>query len=531
MISDLTDDELKVLTSLYESYTKLIADLNTKISELRPGEPPPRDREDFKKWIENGSKEWQELRKKRDELILAQSESLDEYYRKFCDEHFNKIGDDPDAIIKSACEEIDAHILNTYRNYKNILISGKWLDGEPVRYFRARDVRATESGFLLDEKEITRQLLSVVSRHLQKLENDKESTKRINDYILKAVAESPYITSTDGELFGEVLVQHETTEKKGELILAVRPTDYVTTVDRVTKKIFGNELVKKIDSEPDARYNVRLDAKGKVRARVAIDYKDLLNNSNIVELPKLNERDYNVHDAIITLLLAGNRVMSYDMIYRAMTGKVNGKIRVSDEARKTIDEALDKFRGTLKLEYEYTDKKNGKKVIKSFDEPLVTFQRIKDQEKINGKIINGGIRLSNDPRLDPPLLRWARFNGNEIDTRDITLLDVPRLNNGEESFAIKMCLYRRLISMKNAFERVKKSKYELAANQRTIRYDYVYEAIGLEDPDKNKRRLVKDKIDRCMSYWEEKEFIAGYEHKKDKSSGNNFYAVVVFFKK
>lgn len=530
MISDLTGDELKALTSLYESYAKLIADLNTKMSELRPDEPPPRDPEDFRKWIENAPKEWQELRKKRDELILAQSESLNECYRKFCDEHFNKIGDDPDAIIRSACEEIDAHILNTYRNYENILISGKWLDGEPVRYFGARDVRATESGFLLDEKEIIEQLFSVVSRHLQKLENDKDRTKSINDYISKAVAESPYITSTEGKRFGKVLVQRETTEKGKELTLAVRPTDYVTTVDRVTKKIFGNELVKKIDSAPDARYNVRLDVKGKVRARVAIDYKDLLSKSNIVELPKLNERDYNVHDAIITLLLAGNRVMSYDMIYRAMTGKVSGKIRVPDEARKTIDEALDKFRGTLKLEYEYTDK-NGKRVILSFDEPLVTFQRVKDQEKINGKIINGGIRLANDTRLDPPLLRWARFNGNEIDTRDITLLDVPRLNNGEESFAIKMCLYRRLISMKNSFERVKKSKYELAANQRTIRYDYVYEAIGLENPDKNKRRLVKDKIDRCMSYWQDKEFIAGYEHKKDKSNGNNFYAVVVFFKK
>lgn len=33
----------------------------------------------------------------------------------------------------------------------------------------------------------------------------------------------------------------------------------------------------------------------------------------------------------------------------------------------------------------------------------------------------------------PPFEKWARFNGNEIDTRDITLLDVPRLNNGDES--------------------------------------------------------------------------------------------------
>ena len=92
-----------------------------------------------------------------------------------------------------------------------------------------------------------------------------------------------------------------------------------------------------------------------------------------------------------------------------------------------------------------------------------------------------------------------------------------------------MCLYRRLISMRNTFERVKKSKYELADNQRTIRYDYVYGAIGVSDPDKNKRRLLKDKIDRCMKYWTSKGLISGYEHKKDKKAGNQYYAVMVSF--
>ena len=57
---------------------------------------------------------------------------------------------------------------------------------------------------------------------------------------------------------------------------------------------------------------------------------------------------------------------------------------------------------------------------------------------------------------------------------EITLLDVPRLNNGEESLAIKMCLYRRLITMRNTSSAKKGGKYELADNQRTIRYDYVY---------------------------------------------------------
>jgi hypothetical protein len=76
---------------------------------------------------------------------------------------------------------------------------------------------------------------------------------------------------------------------------------------------------------------------------------------------------------------------------------------------------------------------------------------------------------------------------------------------------------------------VKKSRTELAENLRTIRYDYIYEALNLESPDANKRRLVKDKIDRCMSYWKESGLITDYEHKRDKAAGNNFYAVTVSF--
>ena len=319
--------------------------------------------------------------------------------------------------------------------------------------------------------------------------------------------------------------EDETTERD---YIVTRPKDYVTTVDRPTQKLFENQLTKPVNAGANALYNVRLDGRDKVKVRVGIDYNELLSMGTILELPELNQRDYSVHDAIITQLCAGNRVMSYDMIYRAMTGKVTGKITVPDEARKIIDEALEKFRGTFKLEYSYIDD-NGNEVVETYDEPLVTYRRLVKKEKINGRVIAGGIALSDDTKLDPPLLKWARFNGNEIDTRDITLLDVPNLHNGDESFTIKMCLYRRLISMRNSFERKYHSRKELPANQRSIRYDYVYEALGVADPNPDKRKLLKNKIDRCMTYWKEKGLIADYRHKKDKNAGNAYYAVEVSF--
>lgn len=528
MIFEISKQEERRAKALYESYAKLIADLDTKISELRPDEPLPEDPKDFDKWLKSGSKEWREAREKRVELIRTQSESLYEYYQKLYDEHFKKIGDDPEAIVTSAFAEIDAYITNTYRSYENTRITGKRPDGEPVSTFRAGDVRATETGFLLDEEETVKRLLSVVSRHLQKLKNDKKSTKLINDYLVKAVAESPYITSTDGELFGEVPVVHETTEESSEY-LVIRPTKYMTTVDRVSKLAFDNKLTKPVDADPEALWEVSLEprkSKNEVIARVAIDYAELLKSGDLSELPEFTSDDYSVLDAIISLRNAGNYAFTKTMLYRVITGKVKGNLEVPPDMSEIIDNALGKFKGIFNLEYTKTDK-NGNELTLRLKEPIVTY--IIGDGYINGKYVDELIITPRDEAFTPPFEKWARFNGNEIDTRDITLLDVPRLNNGKESRDIKMCLYRRLISMRNTFERVKKSKYELADNQRTIRYDYVYDAIGVSDPDKNKRRLLKDKIDRCMKYWQKKGLIAGYEHKKDKSSGNQYYAVMVSF--
>jgi len=92
-----------------------------------------------------------------------------------------------------------------------------------------------------------------------------------------------------------------------------------------------------------------------------------------------------------------------------------------------------------------------------------------------------------------------------------------------------MCLYRRIITMRNAFDRIKKGRSELDERERTIRYDFIYDALKLVNPNKNKRRLVKDKVDRILEYWTTKGFISGYEHKKDKTAGNQYYAVTVSF--
>lgn len=57
-----------------------------------------------------------------------------------------------------------------------------------------------------------------------------------------------------------------------------------------------------------------------VRALVQLRYDILLENAEIISVPHLSAQDRQVYDAVSTLYLAGNTVMTYAMIYRVMTG-------------------------------------------------------------------------------------------------------------------------------------------------------------------------------------------------------------------
>ena len=571
MIIDFTSEELKALQALEDSYEKLIQAQEKKILELRPDDPEP-DEEEYRKiqesripepvelkpepveyteddipvyskealdayhatpeyqtyiadnkrandavsklydeWYAAGSKKWKDARKKLESLEKELTETRDAFFKKVEDRQFNALGDDLSAILEDARSQVDRLIVSDYRYFEKM---GK--DGS----FSSKMVRAQEDGsFLLDTTEEREDLRRALARHIEALRADRKLVDILYRYIEDALQKSELVGDTGkrGALVTKI-------KYDGELV--IRPDKYVTTVDRLSLMAFSNELMRPDDADADALYNIRLDKKGKVFVGAAIDYSELLKSGDIKGLPELTRDDYDVHDAIVSQLYAGNRTMSYDMIYRAMTGKVSGKITVPDDARDTIDDALAKFKSRITIEYHAGTDEAGNEVSLRINEPIVTFTQA--TALINGKRVKDAIVIPEDTRFDPPLLRWARFNRSEIDTRDITLLDVPKLNNGKDSRAIKMCLYRRLIRMRNTFER-KGKRFELDIKQRTIRYDYIYKELGEEEPNVDRRKRIKNKVDRCMGYWAKKGLIADYEHKRDSKGA--YYAVEVRFLK
>lgn len=568
MILDLTSDELKAVQALDDSYKKLLDECEALILKLRPDDPEP-DEDEYRRiqdsrlpepielrpepievrdgtpvfskealdayhntaeyrayaeankrandavtrqwdnWYNGGSKEWKEARKKYERLQKEYSEALTAFFQKVEDRQINALGGDLTKIFEDARSQVDRIIPNKYQYYEKMREGGS---------FRARDVRLqADKSFRLDTTETRVSIRQALQRHYEALAEDPSLVKQLDQYIEAALKMSTFV-SDDGELFGEVSML-----RKSDSTLVARPSKYSTTVDKISGLLFANEITKPVDADPEAAYEIVLGGTKKkpVIASASIDYAELLSNKAIQSVPDLESYDYTVHDAIVTHILAGNRIITVDMIYRAITGKVDGKVDVSDEIFQKIKKSLGKFNGRLYIDFRGTDA-NGEPITLHFNEPLLMYSWI--ETKIHGKSV-AAIRVPYD--ADPVLLKWARLNGNEIDTRDITLRDIPRLNNGEESATIRDYLYRRIIAMRNGYDRAKR-RHKPFNMSRKIRFETLYKELGISDPNADKRLAIKSKVDRCLKYWEKQKLIVSYQYTK-KSGTNQYDGVEINF--
>ena len=552
MIVKLTKRELDAIEKRIEESERRLEEARERARSLRPEAPEPaffgvKDEDKlkvFEEWLKTGSDEW---RKAYNE---AQALSFERFGKN--DARAQALQDADDKLLKKITKSQE----------------------ETVKELKKQVVVFLQTDFIYKEKKdgrfepascIKAMLEDLFFKPMQTLDADKRLEietfidARIKELPTQMLSYSPKysvsygisrgIKGTDsGQRAGvengkEIVIpcsytiyylipavkDSESEIEKKRYYIASTPKNYITTVDRVSKSVFGNKLTRPVDAKSNALWDVPLESrcsKRSVTARCAIGYDKAIQSGIFKNLPNLTEDDYDVHDAIISHLEAGIYAFTKLMLYRVMSGKIQGNLELSEDINRVIEEALLKFRGEIDLVYSETDKDGNTRAL-NLHRQIVTYQR--GEAYLNGKYVEDVIIVPRDEAFMPPLLEWARFNRNEIDTRDVTLLDVKGLYNGKESRAIKRCLYRRLIEMENKFKRTYNSRRELPDNQRSIRFDYVYKKIGLDEPNVDKRKLVKDKIDHCMKYWKDKGLITDYCYKKDKSAGNAFYAVEVSF--
>lgn len=319
--------------------------------------------------------------------------------------------------------------------------------------------------------------------------------------------------------------------------MVVRPKDYVRTLGVLTDRVFDNKITLKKGQKGKQKVLLRKENKKKKIKEVSIfasvNYDKVLQDlGENAKIPEFTDDGRQVLDGILSNYLAGNRIMTYLMIYKGFTGDENCE-RLPDGVFEMISEALLSFRGWLRIE----NNGSNQRTDKNYGEPILIFRQYEETESviINGKEVNGGKGIIEVYELSV-LCRFALDNGNEVDTRPIKLLNVPKINNTPENLKLKRYLYNRVIIMRNDYERnVLKDHKNMKVN-RKISLESVFKYIRADNIDKTnsgrqKKAKVVKKIFTILDYWRDFGLIEGYVKTTRPGSTETDGIEINFFKK
>lgn len=394
---------------------------------------------------------------------------------------------------------------------------------ELVRSAKDGDEKAKKEiedlGKILEDADVGKELRELVGAH----------EEFVRDIVVAYIETFNQIHETYFVSLDEIKKFLETQENTPEISFesvvdatTARPEDFVHTLGRLTDKVFSNEVTLK--EGQTGKFGVPLGKERTVSVYASVNYDNVIKDLGPgAKVPELTGDDREILDGIISNLYAGNKVMTYKMIYRSISGKVDeGDIYVPDEIYDMIDKALDHFRGVLMIDNSPEVKERGGKIERiSFDGPILHYDRLQ-RATINGKEIDGereGIIFVYD---FPSLYRFAQANRGEIDTRDIKLLNVPKFNNTLENRRLKRYLYYRVIQMRSDYERnVLYRKNGKMTCSRKILFSSVFEYIGTDVKDRQRKYKIIQKMETILNYWKQYGLISNYT--KTKKLGSKEY--------
>lgn len=363
-----------------------------------------------------------------------------------------------------------------------------------------------------------------IKQWLKEAESNTDVLSCLDDIVNAYIS---WVNREHGTDFDNITDTIEYLRENGEIVgnnivFAAKPKNYVRMVDKVTTEIFSGIM------ENKKRYRIQLDYKKTANVYVTINYDEVFKNLPPDMKGIMPKYDYlQVLNGIHSLLEAQNHIMTYKMIYRAFTGDENCR-RLPQDMFDHISKALTAFRGLLTIK--------NVEGARNFKEPILSFKQFEDDEEvvINGQKFTGqdGVVIVYDYS---PLYYFAKENGNEIDKRDIRLLNVPGINNTPQNLRLKSYLYDRVTVMRSNYERQVLFRHKRMSVSRKIRYDAIFDAIKDTDEeekkviDKKKKDIIKGKIKKILSYWQDYGLFESVNYKITKPGSKEHIALEINF--
>ena len=248
--------------------------------------------------------------------------------------------------------------------------------------------------------------------------------------------------------------------------------------------------------------NVGNRGKNTITTIASIDFNNMKKMGVSISHEKwITPFDREILSIVSSLYAAGNVYQSPQMIFQAMSGNKE-KVKLTPDIRAKIIESLRKLRATtIEIDASQEEKVGWTKKGK-YEGSLLPSEHIEVITINSQKVVDCIHFLRNSPLYD-----YAEGK-NQICRVNIEMLQVP-VNNTTENIELKFYLLRLISSMKNSKSKLKP----------IIRYDTLYEYLGIDESNTSdilhKKKDIRDRVKKILSFWVEQGFIRNFEEEKE----------------
>lgn len=230
--------------------------------------------------------------------------------------------------------------------------------------------------------------------------------------------------------------------------ISKKPENYIFPNDKISNCL--TELT--IDGEEQPVRELSIDAKKKVISYITFDFDEVAKATDLSEFTlNFNEFDKQVQDAVVSLMKAGNIIITAQQIYRTLTG--NSGARMTENWATNIHLSMNKFnsvRVTANLE-------DAAKIYPKLEiNKIIDQEHLMDFKKVTVETKNGTTITGYKMYAYPILYTIADLKGL-VGCFDMKLLENGKTTNSIDNTELKIYLLKRINAMKHATTKMRNS--------------------------------------------------------------------------
>ena len=327
----------------------------------------------------------------------------------------------------------------------------------------------------------------------------------INDEDIKPLTDKADIRLIINKVSTDIANDLMAIEKIGQTII---PEVVIQRRDKISQKIMTRHII------PDGKVVL---VQAKQGEEVGSIVKMTSTNTTAVASQLLSEYDIAVHNSIANLFMANNKYVSYQTLYKTLTG--NKKARPTPKIKREIEQSLIKLSTTLL----YIDPSKEASLYPSLAGYKPKYRNMiyieQDVEvNRNNEITNDWIKILSLPVLFEYAM--AKKHVGEVKLKVFN----PPLSRNQDNIALVYYLVNRI-------ERMKKSKVSRNINIDTaINQTTDFTVCKSEGAIKNKKSRMFTTMTDTLDYWKEINYIKDYSINLSKTDKKKKQSVTIILK-